>query len=83
MTVRALPLPLPLDVSQRAAPEAVEGSGASAEDPMIALLREDTHDENLNTWAESAAERVLARFRQKHGTVSEEKHTGIFTSKSG
>lgn len=83
MTVRALPPPLPLDPSHRAAPEAADGATASPDAPMIALLREDTHDEGLNTWAESAAARVLARLREKHGTVSEEKHTGIFTSKSG
>ncbi len=82
MSIRALPAPSTIEASAPAAKVADAGEPRAA-DPMIELLREDTADEGLNSWATSAASRVLARLRDAHGDTEDEKRSGIFTSKIG
>ncbi len=82
MSIRALPLPPAIDGDAPAA-KPDDASAPHAADPMIELLREDTADEGLNSWANSAASRVLARLREAHGTLDDEKRSGIFTAKIG
>ncbi|MFO0650208.1 MAG: hypothetical protein U0326_28560 [Polyangiales bacterium] len=82
MSIRALPPPPAIDADAPAA-KADAPTESAAADPMIELLREDSADEGLNSWASSAASRVLARLREAHGTLAEEKRSGIFTAKIG
>ena len=81
MSIRIVPPPA---ASEADAPTVEnEEAATSPEAPMIELLREDVADEGVNSWANSAAARVLARLREAHGAPPDDKRSGIFNSKLG
>lgn len=73
MTLRSVPV-------ESDKSDALESDDAA---PAVDLLREESADDELNAWAQDAADRVLARFRKAHGLARPAEHSGFFTTKSG